>query len=108
MAKTCPVCQQPLVEMERWGVRLDLCQRCQGVWLDQGELEQIVGYVRASVASGYPPPNPDPRRPYPRDHYEHDDDHDHERGEYDEHDAYNERKRRRGGFEIGDLFDIFG
>ena len=52
--KLCPLCQQPLSEVERWGVRLDVCQRCQGVWLDQGELEQIVGFVRASMTSGSP------------------------------------------------------
>jgi hypothetical protein len=39
----CPSCQQPLNEAERWGIRLNVCPRCQGVWLDQGKLEQIIG-----------------------------------------------------------------
>jgi Zn-finger nucleic acid-binding protein len=113
--KLCPVCQQPLVEVGRWGLGLDVCQRCQGVWLDQGELEQIVGFVRASIA-------PEPSYPYPRDDHHHDDDHHGEHHDRDrgprhedddrhgnghfEEDEHGRRRRRR--FEVGNLLDIFG
>ncbi len=107
MAKLCPVCQQPLNEIEKWGVRLDVCQRCQGVWLDQGELEQIVGYIRASLATGRLPN--DPRQRDQHDHEHHDDyDHAHPHGHDDEQYEYDSRGRRKRRFELGDLFDIFG
>ncbi len=107
MAKLCPVCQQPLDETEKWGVRLDVCQRCRGVWLDQGELEQIIGYIRASLGTSAPDYGNaamnDPRRRYDHDH-----DHDHDQHHDDEHDEYDQRGRRKRRFELGDLFDIFG
>ncbi len=106
MAKLCPICQQPLSEVERWGVQLDVCQRCQGVWLDRGELEQIVGFIRASMVTGAVNNNGPMPRIEPYHQYEHDDDHD------DDHDdnraGYDQRKRRKRGFEISDIFDIFG
>jgi Zn-finger nucleic acid-binding protein len=37
----CPVCQQPLVAFELDGVEIDRCVRCEGLWLDAGELEWI-------------------------------------------------------------------
>jgi Zn-finger nucleic acid-binding protein len=30
------------LEFERRGVELDKCSRCQGVWLDFGEIDQVV------------------------------------------------------------------
>ncbi len=99
MSKMCPQCQQPLHQVERWGVQLDVCKNCQGVWLEAGELEQIVGFVRASLAQG------DATMPVPHSKRHHDDDDDDEhRVEYDQ----NGGPRRKRRFEFGDLFDIFG
>jgi len=42
MPKRCPFCRQGLDEVERHGIRIKVCPRCQGVWLSQGELEQII------------------------------------------------------------------
>jgi len=38
----CPKCGAPLVVVHYRGVELDKCSRCQGVWLDCGELDQIL------------------------------------------------------------------
>lgn len=38
----CPLCQQLLDEVERNGIRIEVCPVCQGVWLSQDKLEQIV------------------------------------------------------------------
>jgi membrane associated rhomboid family serine protease len=43
---TCPACDAPLgtyefVESDGGAFDVDLCQRCGGVWLDQGELERV-------------------------------------------------------------------
>jgi hypothetical protein len=42
MARLCPVCQRKLTEAERNGLRIEVCPDCQGVWLSQGKLEQIM------------------------------------------------------------------
>jgi hypothetical protein len=38
----CPRCGAALVPVPYRGVELDKCSRCQGVWLDVGELDQVV------------------------------------------------------------------
>ena len=38
----CPTCGAPLVAVPFRGVELDKCSRRQGVWLDCGELDQVV------------------------------------------------------------------
>ncbi len=35
----CPVCNEPMVSYELRGVEIDHCVRCEGTWLDAGELE---------------------------------------------------------------------
>lgn len=37
----CPVCDEKLREIERYGVTVDICPACKGVWLDRGELEKV-------------------------------------------------------------------
>lgn len=38
----CPKCGAELIPVPYRGVELDKCSRCQGVWLDFGELDQVV------------------------------------------------------------------
>lgn len=38
----CPKCGAPLVEMHYQGIEIDKCSRCQGIWLDCGELERVL------------------------------------------------------------------
>lgn len=38
----CPWCNVPMREVERRGVRIDVCPECRGVWLDRGELEKLL------------------------------------------------------------------
>jgi len=37
----CPSCGIALVERDTDNVKIDVCQNCNGVWLDSGELEQL-------------------------------------------------------------------
>jgi hypothetical protein len=37
----CPRCGAALVPIQYRGVELDKCSRCEGVWLDCGELERV-------------------------------------------------------------------
>ncbi len=38
----CPKCDGKLVETEYENIKIDVCNSCTGVWLDAGELAQIV------------------------------------------------------------------
>lgn len=38
----CPKCGAELIAVPYRGIELDKCSRCQGVWLDFGELDQVV------------------------------------------------------------------
>ncbi|MDI6709956.1 MAG: zf-TFIIB domain-containing protein [Thermoanaerobacterales bacterium] len=44
--KNCPVCATELNEATKYGVQIDVCPRCRGVWLDRGELEKVIGMAR--------------------------------------------------------------
>ena len=38
----CPKCDGKLVETDFENIKMDVCNNCTGVWLDAGELAQIV------------------------------------------------------------------
>ncbi len=38
--KRCPVCGVEMFETIKYGVEIDVCPKCRGVWLDRGELEK--------------------------------------------------------------------
>ena len=38
----CPACRSVMFVVEYDRVELDICQRCQGVWFDRGELELVL------------------------------------------------------------------
>lgn len=38
----CPKCHSELFELRKEGVMIDVCKSCKGVWLDSGELENIL------------------------------------------------------------------
>ncbi|HEX5713010.1 MAG TPA: zf-TFIIB domain-containing protein [Solirubrobacterales bacterium] len=40
---TCPKCQSPMRKHTRNGVTIDQCTKCHGIFLDRGELEQLIG-----------------------------------------------------------------
>jgi Zn-finger nucleic acid-binding protein len=53
MMKLCPTCHCDLSEVERMGVLVDICFKCEGIWLERGELEQVSEHIRATqTASG--------------------------------------------------------
>ncbi len=41
MIPVCPKCDVALLLVHEAGVQVDVCERCRGVWLDAGELEQL-------------------------------------------------------------------
>ncbi len=52
----CPNCEEGMREIERHGVRIDVCPRCRGVWLDRGELEKLLDAAAARSATAAPLP----------------------------------------------------
>jgi len=98
--KDCPICHQPLRETPRYGVIIDVCPSCRGVWLDRGELDKVVALAREFHSdddfeerrSGHE------EKPY-REHYD--------REHYDDYHGYRHKKKKKHGiFEVfGDLFD---
>ncbi|MBE2316117.1 zf-TFIIB domain-containing protein [Solirubrobacter sp. CPCC 204708] len=49
----CPNCNGQLVQVERSGVHIDACRQCRGVFLDRGELDEILKRERQYVASAH-------------------------------------------------------
>lgn len=45
---SCPRCDGRLHEVEFDDVHIDRCDKCEGVWLDTGELEQIIAQENAA------------------------------------------------------------
>lgn len=110
---TCPKCHGSLRTVSKQGVHLEQCESCRGIFLDHGELEQLLqaeqryydaGYLPGGGHRGHPDSpqpyrrHPDSPRPYghypdsPRSH----------RGHHpDSPRPY--RHRGRGSF-LGDLF----
>jgi Zn-finger nucleic acid-binding protein len=39
----CPVCKNAMITMELCDVEIDYCTGCKGIWLDEGEMELLLG-----------------------------------------------------------------
>lgn len=106
----CPNCNASMTEVKRNDVAFDMCPTCRGVWLDRGELEKIIAGVQSEFDRGAPgfapaahaaPPQQQPR---PQQGYGERGDYG-ERGEGGEYVDERGRRRRRGGFDLFDIFD---
>ncbi|MCD4786019.1 MAG: zf-TFIIB domain-containing protein [Candidatus Eremiobacteraeota bacterium] len=45
-ARLCPRCRKPMQEKLFGDVSIDICRTCSGIWLDDGELQRIVGQYK--------------------------------------------------------------
>ena len=116
----CPNCNASMSEVKRADVAFDMCPTCRGVWLDRGELEEIIAGAkdeRTAFAQDRDQFYRDPDE-YRRTHPQQPAQQSHqqprpqqgygergeqgERGErgYDQH-----GRKRRGGFDLFDIFD---
>jgi len=48
----CPVCRNAMITLELADVEIDHCTDCGGIWLDAGELEQLLGEPVLSRVEG--------------------------------------------------------
>lgn len=86
MGLICPNCSSGMNIANKFGVEIDHCPRCKGVWLDRGELEKITNIQDR----------------YEEDHYKK-----YRYENHDDDDDYHEKRKhkRKGGF-LGELFDF--
>lgn len=43
---TSPIDGSPMKEIERYGIKLDMCPTSGGIWFDKGEVEKLIHFVR--------------------------------------------------------------
>ena len=87
----CPKCRGEMRTYERNGILIDQCEECRGIFLDRGELEQLLDAERGSER----PSQRDADRHDGRHRaYHHDDDH-HDEHAHDDDDGKRGRGRRR-------------
>jgi ribosomal protein L37AE/L43A len=49
----CPVCDVNLNTFRTFGIEIDGCDKCQGIWLDRDELKAGFGYMSEIGASSW-------------------------------------------------------
>lgn len=49
----CPVCNVELRMGDRFGIELDYCPQCRGVWLEKGKLDRIIEKAAAPRPEPY-------------------------------------------------------
>ena len=92
-----PIDGSPMREVERYGVKIDICPTSGGIWLDKGELEKIIMMIREEgLRDGGVPSAPRAQVHYEEPAYE---------PEYEERDRRPKRRKRESIFE--NLMDIF-
>ena len=38
----CPKCNLPMKKLTKQKVTIDICKKCEGMWLDKGEMEKLL------------------------------------------------------------------
>lgn len=46
---TSPIDGSPMKQINRYGIEIDVCPTTGGVWLDKGELEKLMAYIKDAV-----------------------------------------------------------
>ncbi len=102
----CPVCDETLREIEKGGVRMEICTGCKGAWLERATLETLMG----SAGSRDREVDVRPAGYDDRGRGSHDS-HDRDLGHHDEHDDREshggERKKKKGSW-LGDIIGGIG
>ena len=95
-----PIDGQPMKQVNRFGIELDVCTASGGVWLDKGELEKLLAIMREEVEreSAAPEglhPQQYPGKNAPQQRFKHDDDDD------DDDDRYRQKHHHAQGMHHG-------
>jgi Zn-finger nucleic acid-binding protein len=46
---TSPIDGLPMQQVKRFGIELDVCSSSGGVWLDKGELEKLINFIKEAA-----------------------------------------------------------
>lgn len=68
----CPKCSSQMLPVQRFGVEIDQCTGCGGIFLDRGELELLAQAESSFYAAAQPAPAPPQQYPpqqYPPQQY---------------------------------------
>lgn len=90
---TCPKCRGEMRTYERNGILIDQCEDCRGIFLDRGELEQLLDAERGHDRRDER--DTDSYDDHHRGHHHDDDRHRHDDYRDDEDDDKRRRGRRR-------------
>jgi uncharacterized protein len=102
----CPVCPATeLLMTVREGIEIDYCPTCRGVWLDRGELDQIIRRAAQATLAEAAEAARDERRDLERDERERRLSHRHDGYRYDAPHDRRAHQRKKKSF-LGDLFDF--
>ncbi|OGJ89598.1 MAG: hypothetical protein A2268_01350 [Candidatus Raymondbacteria bacterium RifOxyA12_full_50_37] len=47
---SCPKCGMGLIEMDYKHIKIDKCSECGGIWLDHGELEEVLNLEQSFIS----------------------------------------------------------
>lgn len=101
---TSPIDGSPMKQINRFGIELDVCPTSGGIWLDKGELEKLMAFIKESAEQDarYFAENQRSREPRHEEYYRYDKSHkysdkDYKKGYY---------KKKSGMSKIMDMFDF--
>ena len=99
----CPKCSNEMMQVMKHGLTIDTCSMCGGIWLDKGELGELMARVtqaESSLDQELSRVQP-PRQEYARPSYQEGDRRYHD--QHDEQDHYDKHKHRKRS--LWDIFD---
>lgn len=99
----CPVCTETMRRIDRQELRMDVCPKCRGGWLEERDLERILALMTNERAGyGFRDDNPDRRD---HDRHEHHERHRQHDSDDDYHGYHGHSSGRRRGL-LGRLFEF--
>jgi Zn-finger nucleic acid-binding protein len=102
----CPVCDERVREIEKYGVHLEVCPSCKGVWLEKGSLEKLMevaaaGAGRSSAGASEAPHSRG------RDHEDKGEHRDKDHGDYGSENRGPGERKKKGSW-LGDILGGLG
>ena len=101
----CPNDNAPMQILQRGGVEFDMCPTCRGVWLDRGELEKLMAISAENTDRPVAQPWRDESAREAQQRFENAKRYDDDRKRYDERYDKHGRPKKKGGFDLFDIFD---
>lgn len=104
-----PISGEPMKQVIREGIEIDVCPTTGGIWLDKGELEKLIALLMNTASDSTESTgrnSPSQRHFRDRDHDEDDDNDNHFGHSNDDHRDVKDRRRQGGFARVMDIFDF--